>query len=85
MAFKQFTDKPAGHPKLETGYTREIVLEVSAETEKAFLIMFEDKLQSWVPKSVCKLRLPYLKPISLVDGKTVVDIEDWWYDKNIRK
>jgi hypothetical protein len=59
-------------PPLENGYTRVDYIDISAETEKAYLIQLEDK-SCWIPKSQCKLHLATYH----------IDIADWFYEKFI--
>ena len=62
----------AAVPPLEDGYVRLNYIDISAETEKAYLIQLEDKA-CWIPKSQCMLHLATYH----------IDVKEWFYDKNI--
>jgi len=71
------------HPPLGQGYTRVFVEEIKASTDKAVLFLLDGRKEIWIPRKIILIHYPRVHPIHSTDGKTVVDIANWFYDKHL--
>lgn len=84
MPFKTPSKVPSSHPPVEKGFTRVKYDDVGASTPKATLFTLEGGLKVWIPNSLHKIRWAQTNPKTPDDRHSLLDIADWFYDKNIK-
>lgn len=89
MALKDLSKPrpPYKHPKVEAGWVRVELPEVGAATDKATLFDFKDPALKnhgliWIPKNCFKI---HWAGVRKGDDPSVLDIKEWFYQKEIEK